>query len=370
MKIALVYEKFISRGGLENYLFSFARELSVQGHHLEIVTSQTDEVTEKLTNTEFHRLPAAKKSKTLHMRKFAKLAEQKVAEIGADVSIGFGRTVAHDFHRAGGGCHLEYSKLLNPLKRFGAKNQMELALERELYTSGKTRHFVVNSELVQRQLQAAYGLDASKFTVVHTAVDSEKFKPAEGSHRQALREKIAIDPKRPAFLFISMNHRRKGLDAMLRAWQLIRANHDAELWIVGPRPGMRQIAAINKLKITESIRIFPPTGSVVPYYQAADFFMHPTKYDACANTVLQSMACGLPGVISANDGAVQFVDEGETGFTLHDPLSVSEILTLSERCLELDSGARQRMAEAARAKMLPLTWPAHVAKWMKLIEST
>lgn len=368
MKIALVYEKFVSRGGLENYLLSFAQALAGQGHDLHIVTTRTDEASEKLPRAEFHRLSSAGWSKAAHMLRFAKEAEAKVAEISPDVSIGFGRTVAHDFHRAGGGCHLEYSKLLNTLKRIGAKNQIELQLERRLYMSGKTRHFVVNSALVREQIMAAYGLKKDRFSVIHTAVDSARFCPIAETQRDALREQIAIDSARPAFLFVSMSHRRKGLNTLLRAWNSIRANHDAELWIVGPRPSMRQIAAINKLQITESIRVFPPTGSVVPYYQAADFFIHPTLYDACANTVLQSMACGLPGIISARDGAIQFVDEGETGFTLNDPEDADEILTLAERCLGLSADERQRMSAAARAKMAPLTWGAHVKKWMKLIK--
>ena len=367
MKIALVYEKFVSRGGLENYLFSFAQALAEQGHGLHVVSACTDEVTEKLPGATFHKLAPAGISKAAFLLRFAKDAEAKVAEIAPDVSIGFGRTVAHDFHRAGGGCHLEYSKLLNFLKRFGAKNQIELQLERRLYMEGKTRHFVVNSELVREQLQAAYGIEKDRFTVIHTAVDSEKFQPAEETERSALRKKIAINPDRPAFLFVSMSHRRKGLNALLRAWQLIRANHDAELWIVGPRPSMRQIAAINKLQITESVRVFPPTGSVVPFYQAADFFMHPSLYDACANTVLQSMSCGLPGIISAKDGAIQFVDEGKTGFALNDPESAGEILTQAEKCLGSSDDERVKMSKAARQKVLPLTWEAHVAKWMRLI---
>ncbi len=368
MKIALIYEKFVSRGGLENYLFSLAKELQSQGHELQIVTAKTDGETEKL-GLETHRidLPA---SKSRRLVKFSREAARLAQSLAVDVSIGFGKTVAQDIHRAGGGCHLEYSKLLNAWKRHGRKNRLELKLERDLYTSGKTKHFVVNSEAVQDQVQSAYNLTPDQFSIIHTAVDGDRFKPAEPETRSALREKIARDPERPAFLFVSMSHRRKGLDALLKAWHLVVANHDAELWIVGPRPLRRHIREVHRLNLTDNIRVFPPSGSVVPYYQAADFFIHPTLYDACANTVLQSMACGLPGIISARDGAIQFIEDGSTGFALTDPQDVSGIQAQADRVLALSTEERARIGDAARSRMLPLTWSNHVDRWMQVIAKT
>ena len=361
MKLALIYEKFISRGGLEKYLYSFASELITNGHELAILTGETDAQTELLRNTEFHRLPRK------NLRQFSAAAEAELArEVDADVSIGFGRTVAHDLHRAGGGCHRFYSDhVLHPLKRASAKNRVELALERELYTSGKTRHFVVNSEMVSDQLQEAYGVDPERITLIQTAVDSERFRPADSlDSRRAVRGEELSD-ENPVFLFVSMNHRRKGLDALLEAWP--SAPEGAQLWIVGPELAPRHSRAIKKAKNGAVIRCFVQPDDLVPIYQAADFFIHPTLYDACANTVLQSMACGLPGIISANDGARQFIEDGRNGLQLPHPSDPDEIADKIRQMVGLSLTERQALAHAARETMLPLTWEAHVERWEKLI---
>ena len=115
------------------------------------------------------------------------------------------------------------------------------------------------------------------------------------------------------------------------------------------------------------MRVFPPAGSVLPYYQAADFFVHPTHYDACANTVLQSMACALPGIISSYDGAIQFIEDGVTGMTLNNPGDAQSIFEQIDRALTLSEAERQVIGEAARKRMRPLTWDAHVDAWEPLM---
>jgi len=361
VKIALIYEKFISRGGLENYLYSFASQLVENGHELEIVTGETDSKTGVLSNTKFHKIPR----KTLG--EFSHQAEQELQSLkGIDVSIGFGRTVVHDLHRAGGGCHKYYSDhVLHPLKRIGRKNRSELALEHELYTSGGTRHFVVNSEMVAGQLKGAYGIGRDQVSVIHTAVDSERFCRVSEAVRASLRSEIDESAGNgPVFLFVSMNHRRKGLDALLHAWKVAPA--EARLWVVGPELNGRYLKMIRRLGIESKVRSFVHPPDLVPFYQAADYFVHPTLYDACANTVLQSLACGLPGVISQQDGAQQFISDGENGILLPNPDDPDAIV---EKLHEICAADREKMALAARAAAEPLTWDAHIAQWMSVIES-
>lgn len=365
MKLALIYEKFISRGGLENYLYSFASQLVEDGHNLEIITRETDVVTAELKRANFHRIP--RKS----LRQFSEAAQSAVAGLEVDVSIGFGRTVAHDLHRAGGGCHRFFSDhVLHPLKRVSAKNRSELALERELYTSGKTRHFVVNSEMVAEQLMEAYGLESDQISVIHTAVDVGRFRPA-GSRAEKLQIRRELEPGTdaggggPVFLFVSMNHRRKGLDALLRAWP--DAPADAQLWIVGPELAPRYRKLIRAAKLGDRVRSIVKPADLLAYYQAADFFVHPTLYDACANTVLQAMACGLPGIISENDGARQFVKDGENGLRLPHPEDPVEIAAKLLQMSELSLEKQAEMAVNARQTALPLTWSAHLGRWMEVI---
>ena len=225
-------------------------------------------------------------------------------------------------------------------------------MEERLYTGGQTRHFVVNASRVSQELQEEYAVPAGRISVIHTGVDTEYFQPGD---RQAARAQLGVGGEsRAVLLFVSLDHRRKGLETALGALARVK---DAVLWIVGAEldGDWRRLIAEKGLDVR--VRSFGQQHDLRSYYQAADVFVHPTRYDACANTVLQSMACGLTGVISSQDGARDFIRHGENGFLLSDPLSAEELAAHVQTALLKPQGP------AARATMLPLTWASHVDAW-------
>ncbi len=358
MRLALLYHQFITRGGLEGYLRDFATQLQGGGHELVLVTGRIDQPMRALA-AEVRLIPPAFTSRGT-LAKFAARSAALVPELKVDAVLGFGRTWRQDLHRAGGGCHACYSLLLPWWKRWKPKNRLELALERRLYTGGETRHFIVNSSKVRDELAAVWQVPGDRVSVIHTAVDSVKWQPAaDGETRRVLRQELKMPADVPAFLFASLDHRRKGLGGLLQALAQVP---EARLWVAG-QPLDAWQGEIQRLGLSGRV-----TGlgraDLRPWYQAADWFVHPTHYDACANTVLQSMACGLPGLISAADGAVEFVREGVNGTVLHQPGDVEELRSRLAWAVGRPEAERLTLGTAARRTVLPLTWSAHVEGWM------
>lgn len=365
MKLALIYHQFLRSGGLENYLIEFATRMADAGHQLELVTANIAPEVQARLNAPVHRVPAVSGSKTLAMWQFARGAARLAKTLPVDVTIGFGRTYAQHLHRAGGGCHAIYSRLLPVWKRFHPKNLLELQLEKRLYTSGETRHYVTNSARVAAQLQGLYKTPADRFTTIYTAVDSKIFRPApdRAAQREFICKKMQTDPGKPVLLFVSLGHRRKGLDALLAAMKEV----DATLWIAGRQLGRWYEAQIQSLGIASKVRSIPVTNSLIDLYQSADWFVHPTLYDACANTVLQSMACGLPGIISVQDGAVDHVCDGMNGLMLFHPQDAAALAVRINHALNLPADDRLAMGIAAQETMQALTWERHLSQWEELM---
>ncbi len=364
MRLALLYHQLIARGGLEGYLREFAGQLHGAGHELVMVTSRIDEPMRALA-AEIRLIPPALSSRGT-LARFAERSAALLPELKADAVLGFGRTWRQDLHRAGGGCHWHYSRMLPWWKRLKPKNQLELALEKKLYTGGGTRHFVVNSSKVKAELAEAYQVPPERVSVIHTAVDTGKWQPAATPEiRRDLRKTLGIPDSVPALLFASLDHRRKGLDPLLAALAHIP---EARLWVAG-QPLDSWQGAIQKLGLTSRV-----TGigraDLLPWYQAADWFVHPTFYDACANTVLQSMSCGLPGLISPADGASEFIRVGENGLLLGNPGDAEALADQLRRALSQSEPARRQLGAAARKTVLPLTWAAHLEQWLRLIGHT
>lgn len=372
MRIALLYHQFITRGGLEGYLREFAGELRSAGHELVVVTSRVDDAARELAS-EVRLIPPVRSSFGT-LRNFAEQSAAMVPELRktTDAVLGFGRSWCQDIHRAGGGCHLLYSRMLPWWKRWRPKNRWELAAERRLYTGGGTRLFVVNSAKVRAELAEAYGVPGEKVRIIHTAVDSTRWQPLpDEASRAELRRQLGMGDGKagtsdsasaPALVFASLDHWRKGLGTLLQALTQVP---EARLWVAGQSLDAWQ-GEIRRLGLTSRV-----TGvgraDLRPYFQAADWFVHPTFYDACANTVLQSMASGLPGIISSGDGAVEFIRSGRNGFILQNPADPGELAGLLRQAIALPASERAGMAAAARETARPLTWRAHLAAWMGAI---
>jgi UDP-glucose:(heptosyl)LPS alpha-1,3-glucosyltransferase len=368
MKLGLVYHQLVPAGGLENYLIEFSRRLSAAGHELTFVTSKINQEVAKKITGEVRMLPRVRVSPLLRMWQFSRQAARVVDELEVESVLGFGRTVRQDVHRAGGGCHALYSRLLPVWKRYGLKNLLELRLERQLYAGGQTGQFVTNSRQVAVELQRQYGVDAGRFTTIHTAVEGRLFCPAEQPEavRREVRGQMKTGEDEAVFLFVSLSHRRKGLDSLLEALAKVEKG---VLWVVGKPLGRRYLEQVKRLGIGHRLRLVQTTGQLVKLYQAADWFVHPTRYDACANTVLQSMACGLPGLISVHDGAVDHVADGVNGLLLKEPGDAEALAAVMRRVLTMERAEQAALGQAAHQAMQALTWDGHVAQWEALLGS-
>jgi UDP-glucose:(heptosyl)LPS alpha-1,3-glucosyltransferase len=81
-------------------------------------------------------------------------------------------------------------------------------------------------------------------------------------------------------------------------------------------------------------------------YAAADVLVHPTRWDACSLATIEAMACGLPVVTTAANGAADLITDGTDGYVIVDP---EDHVLLAERIAALhDPGLRAHIGEAAR----------------------
>lgn len=366
MKLALIHPQIIRASGVENYLIEFAKRLAAAGHELTYITSLTTPEIGAALPGRWELLPRLRGSATLRLWHFNRLAPRAALAAGVDLSIGFGRTCVQDIHRNGTGCHRLYGNLLPLSQRYSVKHLYELHLERRLYTGSETPQFITSSARVAAQLQGVYGTNGERFRILSPPVETQLFRPAENraNTRELFCRKLQTDAAKPVLIFVSPSHRRRGLEPLLEAMAQI----DATLWIVGKNLSPVLLDRIKHLGIASRIRVVPVTSNLVELYQSADWFVHPTQYDAFSNTVLQSMACGLPGIISVMDGAVDHVRNGENGLMLYHPQQPQELAARIQEALAFDASAWQSLSTAARETVQALTWERHLAEWEEVLE--
>jgi len=367
MKLALIHHQIIRATGVETFFIEFAKRLVAAGHEVTCITSLTTPAIAASMPVQWELLPRLRGSATLRMWHFNRQAPRAAQQAGADLSIGFGRTCVQDIHRNGTGCHRLYGNLLPLWQRYSLRHLYELHLERRLHTSMETRRFVIGSARVAAQLQGVHGECGDRYHVLPPPVETQLFKPAENraTTRELICRKLHTDPARPVLLFISLSHRRRGLEPLLEAMRRC----EATLWIAGKGLNVAQREFIQRHDLSSRIRVVPVMMNLVEIYQSADWLVHPTQYDAFSMTVTQGMACGLPCLVSVMDGAVDLIRNGENGLMLYHPQQPEELASRIHEALTLGEAHWQTLSAAAQETAQALTWERHMQEWAVVMET-
>jgi phosphatidylinositol alpha-1,6-mannosyltransferase len=137
---------------------------------------------------------------------------------------------------------------------------------------------------------------------------------------------------RPTVVCVSRLVRRKGQDALIAALPLIRSTvPDVALLLVGGGPDRDRLQRLAVREgVAEAVRfVGEVTREQLPsYYAAGDVFAMPCRtrrggldVEGLGMVYLEASAVGLPVVAGNSGGAPEAVQEGRTGFVVHDPLS-------------------------------------------------
>jgi UDP-glucose:(heptosyl)LPS alpha-1,3-glucosyltransferase len=165
-----------------------------------------------------------------------------------------------------------------------------------------------------------------------------------------------------------MNYRLKGLAPLLGALARVPG---LELIIAGHPNSTSFVALAKKLRVSDRAHFIGYCADMRDAYAAADFLVHPTFYDPCANVVLEALAAGLPVITTSYNGAsemLQSLDEDGTcaeGYVIHDPHDQERLAWCLAQLLDPDR--RARCSAAARVAGAAWTFEDHFQGLMAIL---
>ncbi|MEU9306041.1 glycosyltransferase [Streptomyces sp. NPDC048256] len=136
-------------------------------------------------------------------------------------------------------------------------------------------------------------------SVIPNGIDPERFHPAPVDTVRAplLPE---LDPGAPLVVCVGRLCRQKGQDVLLTAWtEIARKVPGARLVLVGDGPDGERL----RPRAPESVLFAGAVADAVPWYQAADLVVLPSRWEGMALAPLEALACGRPVVVTDVDGA-------------------------------------------------------------------
>ena len=153
-----------------------------------------------------------------------------------------------------------------------------------------------------------YGVPADKFLggveFAPPGIDTDRFSPDASCQTDEF-----------TVLHVSSMSIIKGVQYLLDAWEILAHRIDGRLLIVGPADrDMRRMLMSRKIR---NVEWMGRTSDPAAYYRRASVFVSPSISDAGPRTVLESMACGTPAIVSDYCGVSRSISSGENGFVYH-----------------------------------------------------
>jgi phosphatidylinositol alpha-1,6-mannosyltransferase len=169
-------------------------------------------------------------------------------------------------------------------------------------------------------------LKDERFPVITPGVDTDLFKPPE---EVSPLEKNMEHGDREILVTVSRLTKQKGIDRVVRLMPMILRDFPrAQYLIRGDGPHKRELEKlVIDMRLTECVRFLEPVRyeDLPSTYLLGDVFVLPCRRDGetgqlegFGTVFLEAAACGLPVIGSRSGGAAEAVDDGVTGFLIHE----------------------------------------------------
>lgn len=377
MRIALTYHRVDpTRGGAETYVVDLATRLVHSGHRVDLFANAWRDGCLP-PDVATHRLPVSGLTRWEKTWSFAVNSESalRAAESEIDCVVGFINTWHQDVLIPQGGVH-EASLEANA-KRFPAglkrrlyvlgkqsnpKRWMYRAIEAKQYDPARGTRFVAVSEMVRGHLERFQGVARDRVDVIPNAIDAGRLAvPDAGAMRREFRARFGLDDGDLVALFIGHNYALKGLGPLLRALATRPASaRPIHLVACGGGDVGPYRATVDRLGLAKTVHLAGFQPDIRAPFWASDFFVLPTYYDPCSLVVFEALACGLPVITTACNGAGELIREGREGFVVAHPDAVDDLADRLDRMT--DDAARAAMSVHASRLGREQSFDRHVAR--------
>lgn len=311
MKLALIRRQFSATGGAELYLQRLLQALVKSGHEPHLFAESWEG---QLSGVQLHAVPTSgdRAQRPVH---FADAVAAELAKHSFDVVFSLERTHQQDVYRAGDGVHRVW---LQRRRRFaswwrklflstGAFHRNMMKLEARTFDPANTRHIIVNSDMVRREVLEHFHFPAARIHLVRNGIELNRYNHGQ---RNSTRERFGIKPDDTLLLFVGSGWERKGLRFVLRAFHRLKAPR-VKLLVVGK--GQPPFA------VPEGTIFAGPMSDVENAYAAADLLVFLPIYEPSSNVVAEALASDLPVITSSLNGASEIITPGKNGTIIPDP---------------------------------------------------
>lgn len=191
--------------------------------------------------------------------------------------------------------------------------------------------------------------------VMYLGLDHHSYNPdRRAALRPNARAQLELADDRFVVLMVGNDWHKKGIRVLYDALNRLR-DLPIDLMIVGrENPAPFRAMAIDQ-GLESRVHFFAPRNDVEFYYAAADAYAGPSLEDTFALPPVEAMACGVPTIVSVENGTWEIMTDGVDGMILKDPRDAAGLAEMI-RTLYADEPFRASLGKKAAETAQQFTW--------------
>lgn len=371
LHIAMVARVFSDRGGLELYTYKLVQGLLDLGHRVTVICNKDETKEIKGSTSENLKVIAygdGKKRKKADAMRWDLLYAAKTVKEAGDFDIVHSQhfpfvyqkdnlVVTYHNHTAGRLSQVGYpmEKLLNQLKmQYSTAYRLRDQYDWTMTRKAAMRIFV--SDILRKDFYTTYGIDQARpHAIAYPGAGLAEINTNETGSQ-------VRDDRYFNFLFVGKGFRKKGVDTLIAAMDLLAKRSKANfgspmprLLIAGVKEKLHDKLYRKLARLEGEVRYLGFCKDMAAVYGQAQALVLPSKVEPFGMVPIQAMQYGLPTIVSRVSGVSEVLRDEVDSLILKDHLSAEELAELMARLME-DTELYARLSAQARSKAQDLTW--------------
>ena len=177
------------------------------------------------------------------------------------------------------------------------------------YSHGKI-HFVACSNWLKKLALKSPLTSGHSVSSIPNPIDTTTYRSQDKTSLRKLMT-LPLDKKIILFAAAKVSDKRKGIDYLIEASQIMSKSKDNYLFLIA---GSNSEEIIRQLALPAQNAGYIPSEQMPEIYNVADVFVTPSLQENLPNTIMESMACGTPCVGFHVGGIPEMIDHKQNGY--------------------------------------------------------
>jgi UDP-glucose:(heptosyl)LPS alpha-1,3-glucosyltransferase len=365
-RISLILPRFSRYGGVERFGYNLSAALADAGYSVDFICARAeDEPPQGVNIINVGRYGFCRAGKLLW---FVMAAEKARKKGNYDLTISLGKSLNQDILRIGGG-PLEsfwalsqrawpagFARSFKMFRRRTALVNMIIKYIERKQASSDCRMVCVSHRVRDWMVDSHPSLSGRKIDVIYNKPDLSLFSPLSQEERSLARAEFSLSDNDVVISTATTNFALKGVSFLIKALAELPANY--HLQVAGGRNPSKYIKLAEELGVAERVRFLGKVEDMPALYGRSDIFVLPSFYDACSNSVLEALACGIPVISSRDNGSSYFLPEEQI---INDPSDYMKLAGMISKVSVKKSG---------EAFAWPDDVPCGIEPYLQLVKET